>query len=995
MRVRHWLVMLLALPLAGCGGCRGCGCSSGPRPDPDAEKKPPAALSVRLQAATTSVPKGSDVPADLAAALRDDSPHVRRAAIFTVRRSGADPATISAALTPLLKDPDLFLRVVAAEALWDTNRDSEALEVMRKVLRDGDARARTRAVRALGDVGPAAKDIAPQLSALLKGADAEAQQVVAEALAQIKYADVPAVAEAMWYAQANAARTGDYRTHRALARVIVSMGKDAVPPLIRMMNNGTPEQQKSAALAASELGAEARSAVPALIELLKVRQLNTHQTAAEVLGHLGPDAGQAVLHLMDMLDDDDPDTAQVAAVALGGIGQPALQPLMVRLHSKKAKNDLAIVALARLGKDAVPPLLDSLKSDDPALRLRAALALAGMDAPPKEALPVLLAFLKEWAENAENLAAPAVLGFSILAERQNGAAPVQRVLSALGNFKADAADAVPLVTPLLKDRTAALRRAAALALGHIGKPARPAVPALRELMLDAEPGNARAAMSAADALLAIGLDRKEDAGLIIEIIRGGQNARLRGPALRALGRLGPDAVDSVPALLKVFHERQEEIDSADVTEAFGRIGKGALPALTRALHDKETRSRHLAAAWTHLGKEAVDVLIPALLDEDEEVRKLAADSMGSMGPNAKAAGSALAGALKDLDFQVRAAAARALPHVGADPAKAVPALAAALLDPKPAVREAAANALFSYGADAAPAEEALLATLRSASANSGELTETAFETLRRLGPTPARVAAMTAIVKDGRGDSRRLAVVLLGYCGADAKEAVPVLRELRHDERIGDTVTVALWNIDQDAQAAGVLLDGLQSTDPKRRVAAAVAAGHKGAVAAMMVPAMTDLLRDRNASVRIVAARRLGEMGEAARSAIPELITLFRRDRDEAVTLAVAEALGQLGTDSHDALPLVKDLIKGARLEVRARLHLACWRIAQDREALTALAALLDDRDGCMAAADALAEIGPAAKSVVPALRKQQTNPERDGFDLLAIDRALRKIERN
>src|SRR5262249_49813369 len=280
----------------------------------------------------------------------------------------------------------------------------------------------------------------------------------AQALERIRFADVPALAEAMMRAQAEAVRTRDYRAHRAMYRVFEVLGKDASPPLIEAMKSGRPERQKSAALALVALGGGGgAAAVPALTGLLTVRQLNTHQTAAEVLGGLGPDAEPAILNLMDLLDDDAPETAGVAAVALGGVGLPALQPLLIRLRSKKAKNDLATVALAKLGNDAAAPLLDAVKSDDPVLRLRAALALGGMESPPKEALRAVLALLAEWTESPEGDAFATAVGVGGFTARRRDSAVARRLVAAAGRFRGAAADAVPILTPLLKDRSPGLR----------------------------------------------------------------------------------------------------------------------------------------------------------------------------------------------------------------------------------------------------------------------------------------------------------------------------------------------------------------------------------------------------------------------------------------------------------------------------------------------------------------------------------------------------------
>src|SRR5262249_23886115 len=236
MRVRHWLILAMALPLTGCGGCSGCGKSGDPRDAASDEKKPPAELSVRLHAAT-ALPKRGELSPELLAALEDDSPHVRRAAVFTVRRSGAGAQAISAALKPLLKDRDLFVRVVAAEALWEADEDADALAAMKKGRRDGEPRARARAGEARGEGGPAAQGVAAELRALLKDADADTQVVIARALERIKYADVPGLAEAMMCAQVEAEMSGNHRAHRAMYRVFEALGKDAVPLLVEAMKS--------------------------------------------------------------------------------------------------------------------------------------------------------------------------------------------------------------------------------------------------------------------------------------------------------------------------------------------------------------------------------------------------------------------------------------------------------------------------------------------------------------------------------------------------------------------------------------------------------------------------------------------------------------------------------------------------------------------------------------------------------------------------------------
>jgi HEAT repeat protein len=979
MRVRHWLILALALPLTGCGGCSGCGKSSDPRDAASDEKKPPGELHLRLQAAT-ALPKLGELPPELLAALEDESPHVRRAAIFTVRRSGADAKAISAALAPLLKDRDLFVRVVAAEALWEADRDADALAVMKKVMRDGDVRARARAVQALGEAGPAAKGVAPELTALLKASDPDTQVVIAQAMERIQFADVPALAEAMMRAQAEAARTRDYRAHRAMYRVFEALGKDAAPPLIEAMKSGRPERQKSAALALGALGREGRAAVPALIGLLTVRQYNTHQTAAEVLGGLGPDAEPALLNLMDLLDDADPETARVAAVALGGIGRPALQSLLIRLRSKNAKNDLVTVALAKLGKDAVPPLLDALKSDDPTIRRRAALALGGMESPPKEALPAVLALLREWTDDPEGDAFCVAVSAVGLRARRREAPAARRLLAAVANFRGDGGDAIPVVVPLLKDRSPRVRALAAQVLAAMGPAARPAAPALRELLADPEPA---AANEAAAALLAMNLEHKDDLPTLVAVVKTERlDDSVRYQVAETIGRLGPDAADAVPDLLAVLATDKLSY----LPYAISRVGEPALPHVVKAVRVKSRGREEQAEVLRYLGKPGRDALLKLLRDEDEELRRLAAYELLFTGASPEVA-AALLDALNDLDGDVRRNAATWLHTGGVEARVAVPALTKRLLDPWPLVRAAAAKSLGDYGADARSAVPSLLDVLKDDDIARGD----ALRALRRIGVGREHVPAVVAIL-EGKGRGVREVLRLLPDCGDDAREAAAALRELRKDERFEEDVLAALWHVAQDGASGARLLDRLRQPEPRGRADATRDLVGKGSGAVLALPALCDALRDPDAGVRMTACAALGRIGGGARAAVPGLTARLRDDPEPAVRTRALAALVAMKSAAREVVPELKALRKKASPREQLELNDALWRIAGEEEALTALAALLADRGACAEAAEALGEIGPPAKAAVPTLLQQRANRERTLREWMLIDDALRKI---
>src|SRR5207302_5491668 len=98
----------------------------------------------------------------------------------------------------------------------------------------------------------------------------------------------------------------------------------------------------------------------------------------------------------------------------------------------------------------------------------------------------------------------------------------------------------------------------------------------------------------------------------------------------------------------------------------------------RTLRSGDERSRENAAhALGQIGPESPDVLpalAQALGDEDYIVRKNAAVALGRIGPAARDTAPALIRALKDAEPMVRRPAARALGDIDPDPAIAVPAL---------------------------------------------------------------------------------------------------------------------------------------------------------------------------------------------------------------------------------------------------------------------------------------------------------------------------------
>ena len=216
----------------------------------------------------------------------------------------------------------------------------------------------------------------------------------------------------------------------------------------------------------------------------------------------------------------------------------------------------------------------------------------------------------------------------------------------------------------MKDGVSGVRWAAARALGQIGPDAKAAVPALLETLKDEH----EVRVWANYALFRI-VSHPEAIPNLIEALKD-QYGVVREVPVIALGNIGPDARAAVPALIEALNVEQEWIRRR-AAWALGKIGPGAraaVPALIEALRDENRRvgvSAHYALFRIVSHPEAIPNLIEALRQGTHLVREDAARVLGNIGPDAKAAVSALAEAQKDEVADVRWSAAEALKKIQA------------------------------------------------------------------------------------------------------------------------------------------------------------------------------------------------------------------------------------------------------------------------------------------------------------------------------------------
>ncbi len=396
-----------------------------------------------------------------------------------------------------------------------------------------------------------------------------------------------------------------------------------------------------------------------------------------------------------------------------------------------AVHDPVVDALVRLGPMAVSPLIERLTHKDARVRTRAAIALGRIGPPARGALTALLHASVDSLNEVRPAARKALEQIDPSWPNQEGIVGV-----------------IPVLTAKLGDGKTPVAQAAAEVLTRMGALA---VPGLIAVLEDSAPGSEPRWMWAA----------------------------------RALGWLGPEARNAVPALIRRLASEKTFVMEA-ILEALGRIGPAtasALPPLIETLRSQWPPIRQ--AGCTALGRmgaaavEAVPALIKALGDSQGPVCEAAVEALGRIGPAAR---PALRQMITDRVEAVRLAKEEALRQV---PDLAVPVFRSELDRWDRAGRETAVRALRRIEAENPEADIEELA--RSSQLQEPRFSEARIEALTEIAsqvvpPLVQRLGAQEST-------DRRKAVEALGEIGPAAHDAVLALEQALRD--VNDSVRQA------------------------------------------------------------------------------------------------------------------------------------------------------------------------------------------------------------
>lgn len=355
-----------------------------------------------------------------------------------------------------------------------------------------------------------------------------------------------------------------------------------------------------------------------------------------------------------------------------------------------------------------------------------------------------------------------------------------------------------------------------------------------------------------------------------------------------------------------------------------RDAKTRLDAL-RGLHFIGTETAPLSLKTSGMGS-AVHDLTKALSSPNGEIRQFAAQTLSSLGPQAKGAMEALQKLLKDSDRNLQLSAVEALGNIGPASAGAVPELIELL--------------------------KTVPLTLPSP-----------FPSRRSGIGLPGRpVVAPRSLPEEPRFLAKPYAIVAtaLGRIGPKAKAAIPVLEKRMSDDvsatvqalsgigkEASPVIAQGLTNKDRKTQllcldALGASADGVRP-DAIRKILAIVKAtdvelSHQalfvlcqlGTEARSATFELTKLLADKtqDPQARQLAAQALGAIGPEASSAIPELLKALDDPDPQMVRWAVF-ALGGIGPKAKEAVPALQGLTKSSNAYVRFAATRALAKIQQ------------------------------------------------------------------
>ncbi|PKN01512.1 MAG: hypothetical protein CVU77_04280 [Elusimicrobia bacterium HGW-Elusimicrobia-1] len=357
-------------------------------------------------------------------------------------------------------------------------------------------------------------------------------------------------------------------------------------------------------------------------------------------------------------------------------------------------------------------------------------------------------------------------------------------------------------------------------------------------------------------------------------------------AAETLGKLGPAAEKSVPALLGALKPGNPTGLRAASAKALGKIGavnKGVVPELIRCLKEKPTDyldlGYHQAASAKALGniRPVSPKVVPALIEALENTEAASFPSLaimkaiGEIGPEAKEAIPILIQCLGST--LMCSYAAMALIQIGPD---AVPPLIKALENDDYHVRQWAAITLGGrFGSNAQKAAPFLIKALKDMDS---AVRSAAAYSLGNIAPaTPEAVSALIGALGDEDPHVRQSAIdglININKIAMDSFiENLDKNKELEQSEKVIDHIQ-------------GALAEALKNKNPYVRQGAVEVVGRIGSLEKETIAAVMILLNDPDVSVRRAASEALEKAEDPGAR---EALKAYKKEEEARIKKKISE----------------------------------------------------------------------------------------------------------
>ena len=506
-------------------------------------------------------------------------------------------ATTAAGVKPieeLLKDPSALVRSHAALALGQIGTAAkDSVPALAELVKDTDDNVRRSAVRAIMSIHPGPAVMIPICTRLLEDPDPAIRARILNAIAERGEEAVPALIEAL---------KDEKAAYWALLilRDIGPAAKGAVPAIAEKLKDKKAEIRREAALTLGAMGDAATPVVPQIAALLSDE--HAAPAATFVLGQLKQISKEDEAKICANAESKD---AMLSPVSLWALSR-------VHPDDKELRVKTAEALIARL-KDA-----------NPFVRKAAALAMASLPPAPEIVAPLWEKAMKDADETTVRNAMDAIAALGVQAvPRLIDSLKFEKfrvdVIYALGRIGPAAAPATGELAKLVDDKKSRVAHEAIIALGEIGPGAKDAVPALikaldkpddRDLNFAAIAfalGQIGPGAAAAEPSLVKQLESKED--------------NVRVLSAWALAQIHPGSADvaakAVPVLVAglALPLLQDRLLSADALGELGPLAKSGADALKKAATD-ENQDLKDAAAKALKAVEAQAAAAPAVQPGD-------------------------------------------------------------------------------------------------------------------------------------------------------------------------------------------------------------------------------------------------------------------------------------------------------------------------------------------------------------------------------------------